>query len=148
IPRAASFNGATAMKPWKRIAVLKAAEDQIWLQWGHGDEAVEENRIQDSAESFYLLQWGHGDEAVEESQSQRRKRHERKCFNGATAMKPWKRKHRTYSTRPRHCFNGATAMKPWKSLMNRIHELESQLLQWGHGDEAVEELAFDVKSNA
>src|SRR5208283_3127671 len=142
------FNGATAMKPWKRPTSRSDVATTCLLQWGHGDEAVEENRIQDSAESFYLLQWGHGDEAVEEvvafretvkkgklqwghgdeaveeSQSQRRKRHERKCFNGATAM------------------------KPWKSLMNRIHELESQLLQWGHGDEAVEDLAFDVKSNA
>jgi len=37
------------------------------LQWGHGDEAVEE--VQGTARDFpfqVTLQWGHGDEAVEE----------------------------------------------------------------------------------
>ena len=37
------------------------------LQWGHGDEAVEEVRERDGARVTALrLQWGHGDEAVEE----------------------------------------------------------------------------------
>jgi len=38
------------------------------LQWGHGDEAVEEaaGRIGDGVMCFGL-QWGHGDEAVEEA---------------------------------------------------------------------------------
>jgi len=36
------------------------------LQWGHGDEAVEE--LEESAAMTIpaRLQWGHGDEAVEE----------------------------------------------------------------------------------
>ncbi len=39
------FNGATAMKPWKRrLAGIYAAVD-LTLQWGHGDEAVEEFRV-------------------------------------------------------------------------------------------------------
>ena len=38
------------------------------------------------------LQWGHGDEAVEEEQGRHGPLHESGGFNGATAMKPWKRK--------------------------------------------------------
>ena len=37
------------------------------LQWGHGDEAVEEAIREERRELTDLLQWGHGDEAVEES---------------------------------------------------------------------------------
>ncbi len=36
------FNGATAMKPWKRDASVYSYTDPFTLQWGHGDEAVEE----------------------------------------------------------------------------------------------------------
>ncbi len=36
------------------------------LQWGHGDEAVEESCLVSGMVSGYRLQWGHGDEAVEE----------------------------------------------------------------------------------
>ena len=36
-------------------------------------------------------------------------------------------------------FNGATAMKPWKSIGAGRFSGGSELLQWGHGDEAVEE---------
>ena len=36
------------------------------LQWGHGDEAVEEADVWSSTSSGKRLQWGHGDEAVEE----------------------------------------------------------------------------------
>ena len=37
------------------------------LQWGHGDEAVEEAwRRPAKRRSMFSLQWGHGDEAVEE----------------------------------------------------------------------------------
>jgi len=37
-------------------------------------------------------------------------------------------------------FNGATAMKPWKSNPAGKPMLSSSVLQWGHGDEAVEEV--------
>ena len=36
------FNGATAMKPWKSQELLEQAGRECKLQWGHGDEAVEE----------------------------------------------------------------------------------------------------------
>ena len=46
------------------------------------------------------------------------------CFNGATAMKPWKRLEvRIGDVRPSAVrFNGATAMKPWKSVRH-VYEL-------------------------
>ena len=63
----AGFNGATAMKPWKSRELGCVHRLFLSLQWGHGDEAVEEtsNVYQDVA--GILLQWGHGDEAVEEA---------------------------------------------------------------------------------
>ena len=60
------------------------------LQWGHGDEAVEE--VQSTREDrlpCHVLQWGHGDEAVEEERVDQAIKEEQR-FNGATAMKPWK----------------------------------------------------------
>ncbi len=62
-----------------------------------------------------LLQWGHGDEAVEEERS----------VSGMAFLSC--------------CFNGATAMKPWKSARDRRQSSRQRALQWGHGDEAVEE---------
>ena len=37
------------------------------LQWGHGDEAVEEAAVRQDDAGQDVLQWGHGDEAVEEA---------------------------------------------------------------------------------
>ncbi len=40
------------------------------LQWGHGDEAVEEvGAVLRFSKPSSMLQWGHGDEAVEEAAS-------------------------------------------------------------------------------
>ena len=86
------------------------------------------------------LQWGHGDEAVEENAIESYKLRHMVCFNGATAMKPWKRLGRLRISRESmRCFNGATAMKPWKSASLEPALHRPLLLQWGHGDEAVEE---------
>ena len=86
------FNGATAMKPWKRPLRTNCGRGHSWLQWGHGDEAVEETRTARRAHvGQSVLQWGHGDEAVEEIDWSRLATSARSGFNGATAMKPWKR---------------------------------------------------------
>jgi len=53
------------MKPWKSIASNVLAAVANVLQWGHGDEAVEEAKTR-------LSRIGSN------------------SFNGATAMKPWK----------------------------------------------------------
>ena len=62
------------------------------LQWGHGDEAVEELGSQILIQYYDLLQWGHGDEAVEEPRGGGIRTVAPESFNGATAMKPWKRR--------------------------------------------------------
>ena len=62
-------------------------------------------------------------------------------FNGATAMKPWKRRPGGDACARRSGFNGATAMKPWKSRYSRSCSGD-RMLQWGHGDEAVEEASY------
>jgi len=56
------------MKPWKSFRPRAALWASLALQWGHGDEAVEEMM--------------NAPECVECDL----------CFNGATAMKPWKRR--------------------------------------------------------
>ena len=87
----------------------------ISLQWGHGDEAVEEYPSGGVTGPYvFLLQWGHGDEVVEE---------------------PGKADAQDASLR----FNGAAAMKPWKSSRRPRSGSHPTQLQWGHGDEAVEE---------
>ena len=43
----------------------------LLLQWGHGDEAVEEAESSGPSALDIALQWGHGDEAVEEVQYQK-----------------------------------------------------------------------------
>jgi len=63
------FNGATAMKPWKSYKLPDMAFKHLQLQWGHGDEAVEEPRGSAPTTTSIQLQWGHGDEAVEEAAS-------------------------------------------------------------------------------
>ena len=60
------FNGATAMKPWKSLAAVLLVYDPNALQWGQGDEAVEEGRPRQRPAGGQVR------------------------FNGATAMKPWK----------------------------------------------------------
>ena len=54
------------MKPWKRPYTVDFEGDVGLLQWGHGDEAVEEIVPAAHQTPETELQWGHGDEAVEE----------------------------------------------------------------------------------
>jgi len=54
------------MKPWKSPGIFEACALNSQLQWGHGDEAVEELAGGAVIFSPATLQWGHGDEAVEE----------------------------------------------------------------------------------
>ena len=69
----------------------------------------------------------------------------RRGFNGATAMKPWKRTYgENKSSAIGNSFNGATAMKPWKRPEAENVNAPPVLLQWGHGDEAVEEVPCDM----
>jgi len=92
------------------------------------------------------LQWGHGDEAVEEIILAEGCDTKEIGFNGATAMKPWKSYVHDRTGHRLGRFNGATAMKPWKSSSSRLWDGSAARLQWGHGDEAVEEIAISVRT--
>ncbi len=109
-----SFNGATAMKPWKSITETRGMAEARTLQWGHGDEAVEEEEVPGTE---FLVGSFNGATAMKPWKrcTSRRSRSRRLlCFNGATAMKPWKRDRSAYYRDRSGRFNGATAMKPWK----------------------------------
>ena len=60
-----SFNGATALKPWKYRFIVDPKPAGNWLQWGHGSEAVEICHAGMSDLGGATLQWGHGSAAVE-----------------------------------------------------------------------------------
>jgi len=57
-------HGDEAVEELKHTKPLKWTERL--LQWGHGDEAVEETADDVEFVRNGELQWGHGDEAVEE----------------------------------------------------------------------------------
>ena len=109
------------MKPWKSVGDPSDPPASFQLQWGHGDEAVEERAdLRGVCRANVALQWGHGDEAVEEVLRECVRRVHEQGFNGATAMKPWKRRARNPEGQDPGRFNGATAMKPWKSWSRRV----------------------------
>jgi len=111
--------------------VLHADGTLSTLQWGHGDEAVEELSKPFHRFPQRSLQWGHGDEAVEEEEGFRGAGGERPGFNGATAMKPWKRRGAPPCRGSSDGFNGATAMKPWKRTGGRPRTLAQERASMG-----------------
>ncbi len=103
------------MKPWKSFASSGTLRLPSLLQWGHGDEAVEEMETPDTTTS-------------------------EDGFNGATAMKPWKSGVTNAWSSPRTTLqwgHGDEAVE--ESRYSMISPLTIMALQWGHGDEAVEE---------
>ena len=54
------------MRPWKTRHGRRDRRPSGWLQWGHGDEAVEDLVDAGGMGCYRWLQWGHGDEAVED----------------------------------------------------------------------------------
>ena len=63
------------------------------LQWGHVDEDVEDRSAAYADRVETMLQWGHVDEDVEERPSVECQSRRYGRFNGATSMKPWKTSH-------------------------------------------------------
>ncbi len=85
------FNGATAMKPWKSVTILSKRTRPRGFNGATAMKPWKRNYVEGSASWYTTLQWGHGDEAVEEALGSTRRCARTTCFNGATAMKPWKR---------------------------------------------------------
>ena len=88
------------------------------LQWGHGDEAVEELGLVGAGLPWGPLQWGHGDEAVEEEEYQVN-------LDGTVMLLQWG--------------HGDEAVEESVNIDGVLVDVK---LQWGHGDEAVEELTI------
>ena len=128
----AGFNGATAMKPWKRSPRDQHPKPSKPLQWGHGDEAVEEVNNHHQTNLPIQLQWGHGDEAVEEGFA-------RLEFAGEAWVLQWGHGDEAVEeTASPACgsvaetgFNGATAMKPWKRRADRLRDPAQGLASMG-----------------
>jgi len=140
------FNGATAMEPWKRLPHRRIRRGWGTLQWGHGNGAVEEFlvalcHVSPLLASMGPRQWSRGRGDFSWSAY-----HATACFNGATAMEPWKSEPLNEEGPGVLSFNGATAMEPWKSEDGCRRMPVSQGLQWGHGNGAVEE--FDSEELA
>src|SRR5262249_41942991 len=60
-----TFNGATASEPWRSEPVPQRQRVRVFLQWGHGQRAVEMRQSRIRKSPFKGLQWGHGQRAVE-----------------------------------------------------------------------------------
>ena len=85
----ASFNGATAVTPWKTDRSHRSTDDRGRLQWGHGGDAVEDRSRDLDGSRPWSLQWGHGGDAVEDGDASDAGP-SAQGFNGATAVTPWK----------------------------------------------------------
>ncbi len=158
----ASFNAATAFKPWRTSKRREWASKRKALQCGHGLQAVEnlcgavvcqskssasmrprpssrgEQRGADFYPAFSRLQCGHGLQAVENPTAGRAGRPPAIRFNAATAFKPWRTQYRRRGI-PRHQrFNAATAFKPWRTYISVGYPCQRTALQCGHGLQAVE----------
>ena len=111
----ASFNSATALRPWRTGKKPKPPTGGVRLQFGHGTEAVEN--------------------AAEVG----RRNRVAGCFNSATALRPWRtRQWNRMRKETDGGFNSATALRPWKTQPQRLPPVFVLALQFGHGTEAVE----------
>src|SRR4051794_14980734 len=60
-------------------------------------------------------------------------------------MSPWKTSIRARRKSDGCCFNGATAMSPWKTAALLTVTRSIVVLQWDHGDVAVEDDEVDLQ---
>src|SRR5579875_2255422 len=116
----ASFNGATAIRPWRH---------REWQEMAFEEAA---------------LQWSHGHTAVETTSRSRSRRVRMSRFNGATAIRPWRRSIGRRGRRTSGGFKGATAIRPWRHYTRQGACKGRYLLQWSHGHTAVETLVHCV----
>ena len=101
--------------PWKTSGSTRSAPRPAKLQFGHGGDAVENDKQSFPLTAVHVLQFGHGGDAVENARRPLPKRLLAGGFNSATAVMPWKTWKRI--TEPDSCkgFNSATAVMPWKT---------------------------------
>ncbi len=104
------------MKPWRTPCIFADLHIFEELQCGHGGEAVENPMSRSVAYATKVLQCGHGGEAVENLSTNFMPGTNQRCFNAATAVKPWRTLRDEGPRRRLHRgFNAATAVKPWRT---------------------------------
>ena len=134
------FNGATAMEPWKSVEGIvrgkrPAAASMGPRRWSRGRDGRAAGKRPHQSASMGPRRWSRGRGAGGSEA----------CDSGDSASMGPRRWSRGRAVEPisRHPvrirFNGATAMEPWKSPRFRSETPKRLLLQWGHGDGAVEE---------
>ena len=108
-----------SMEPWRcshgdAETIGKAVQPLAYLQWSHGDVAMEMFQQKGGAGTVSALQWSHGDVAME-----MRRQDSPLRYLPAPSMEPWRCSHgdRTSVITARPC---------------------SSYLQWSHGDVAME----------
>ena len=136
--RRASFNGATARRPWRTHVRCSVGgmcyasmgprhEDRGEPYWylsmvSHSRGASMGPRHEDRGE--LLLRLFHSTYSL--------------CFNGATARRPWRTETPRTGPPVRSRFNGATARRPWRTSKSILPLYSHAELQWGHGTKTVE----------
>ena len=139
------FNAATARMPWRTTAVSglfrpRPERETSTLQCGHGTKAVENgNHLHEASRLTAVngLQCGHGTNAVENLGGDEPVRSSgSKCFNAATARRPWRTRTTATKSSGAAVPIAATARMPWRTTGEQSLMLKP--LQWGHSSKAVE----------
>ena len=117
--RQTAFNGATAIRPWKQRSSMFSQPAPSSLQWSHGHSTVETFQGDWGCRSRLVPSmeprpFDRGNEGSRQSVASGRPAGS--TFNGATAIRPWKQLRTAHPQREACSFNGATAIRPWKLL--------------------------------
>ena len=130
------FNGATAARPW--MVPLPAPQCRPGLA-----SIGPRPRGRGWWQAWRLL-WGGVSASMGPRprgrgwSSKRNTTPRQRCFNGATAARPWMATCPVASSGLASSFNGATAARPWMAGALVPMLLQLLVLQWGHGREAVD----------
>ena len=144
------FNGATLSRTWKHA--YRQPAERYPLPASMGPRPVERGNQEEGSnlpQQPTLLQWGHAQSNVETTRATRL-RTARRCFNGATLSRTWKRRG-VRAGHPRTSgFNGATLSRTWKLAGAYAATTATLALQWSHAQSNVETvwLAWRSRSRA
>ena len=156
------FNGATALRRWKPTSGTRGLASMRNLQWSHRPSAMETLCIFPAPRSSLPPSmepppFGDGNWASSllipiswrtfngATALRRWKRLaygilsvSQLSFNGATALRRWKRAPILHDRSGHRAFNGATALRRWKRAASRLLMVPNWFLQWSHRPSAME----------
>ena len=133
------FNGATAFRRWKRLIGLALSSGSARLQWGHRLSAMETVSVASLAKraggaSMGPPPFGDGNLKVV-----RVGIYMRRCFNGATAFRRWKRPERRDKHMGGYVLQWGHRLSAMETSLPRpMKTCASSMLQWGHRLSAME----------